>query len=189
MSNHMSSSNNQESNSSKVKLLVCGAVTGKFSTFASKLTSLHGSKAGPFDVCFCVGPFFSSGSNTNDESSLKEDAMALLSGSINLPLPVYFMDIGRLPEGIDLESSNTNSNSKNVMFSPPPTDKDEIILEESSPLDTILNQTSNNSVTVLAKNLYRLVGADIVSLEPGGLVVAYTSSTRVRYGTEETMLE
>jgi len=186
MSNHMSSSNNQESNSSKVKLLVCGAVTGKFSTFASKLTSLHGSKAGPFDVCFCVGPFFSSGSNTNDESSLKEDAMALLSGIINLPLPVYFMDIGRLPEGIDLESSNTNSNSKNVMFSPPPTDKDEIILEESSPLDTILNQTSNNSVTVLAKNLYRLVGADIVSLEPGGLVVAYTSSTRVRYGTEET---
>jgi len=185
---------------------------GQFTTLAKKLSSLQSSKAGPFDVCFCVGPFFD-----NSVDALKEEATALLSNDdnddadkatkkkrINLPLPVYFMDVGRVPEGIDLtQFGNVDANNiSNILSSPTPGDQDEIYLDSPSTpskrssdgfANEKITQSSSNCVK-LANNLYRMIGTDIVSLQllgarsrPGeGLVVAYTSSKHVRYGSAET---
>jgi hypothetical protein len=195
----MSNINSQESDN-RVKVLVSGAVMGQFSTFSRKLGTLHNSKAGPFDICFCVGPFFDNSSKASS-TNLKDEALALLcSGKgigneniIKFPMPVYFMDIGRLPDGVDLAESHdadSVSYNRNVLVSPPPIDKDEICIEESPPLSMLETASSNQlngyCITKIAKNLYRLKGTDIVSIQPSGLVVAYTSSTHVRYGSEET---
>ncbi len=187
----------------RVKVLVCGAVMGRFATFSRKLETLHNSKAGPFDICFCVGPFF----DDNDciaSPYLRDEAIALLSSckgksekrTLALPIPVYFTNIGRLPVGVDVveshEVDNTICDRKVDFFSPPPVDKDEILLEEYPEQSTPRTSTGSNhrsignGVTKIANNLYRLNGTDIISLLPGGLVVAYTSSTHVRFGTDET---
>jgi hypothetical protein len=42
----------------KIKVLITGAVNGDFESLSTKLKALQKSKAGPFDMCFCVGPFF-----------------------------------------------------------------------------------------------------------------------------------
>ncbi|KAL3943881.1 MAG: hypothetical protein SGBAC_002039 [Bacillariaceae sp.] len=41
---------------SKVKILLVGSVGENFNVLSKKVKSLNSSKAGPFDVCFCVGP-------------------------------------------------------------------------------------------------------------------------------------
>jgi len=186
----------------RVKVLVSGAVMGRFSTFSRKLETLHNSKAGPFDICFCVGPFFDD-NDCKASPNLRDEAIALLSSckgkreerTLDLPIPVYFTNIGRLPVGVDLIESHEADNTiydGNVYFSPPPVDKDEILLEEYPGQSTSRTKTGcndrsiGNGVTKIANNLYRLNGTDIISLQPGGLVVAYTSSTHVRFGTDET---
>lgn len=60
---------------SKVKVLLVGTVSENFQVLSRKLESLNSSKAGPFDVCFCVGPI---------------DVPSDLTTS--LPLPVYLQD-------------------------------------------------------------------------------------------------
>eukprot|EP00980_Cylindrotheca_fusiformis_P027221 scaffold19424_cov142-Cylindrotheca_fusiformis.AAC.5 len=60
---------------SKVKILLVGAVGDNFEVLSKKLESLNASKAGPFDVCFCVGPI-----------SVPSDL------TTSLPLPVYLQD-------------------------------------------------------------------------------------------------
>lgn len=59
---------------SKVKILLVGSVGENFPVLTKKLESLQSSKAGPFDVCFCVGPI-----------TVPEDFKAL-------PLPVYLQE-------------------------------------------------------------------------------------------------
>mmetsp|Transcript_15460 Transcript_15460/g.31847 ORF Transcript_15460/g.31847 Transcript_15460/m.31847 type:complete len:815 (-) Transcript_15460:13-2457(-) len=68
----------------KEKILIVGTVGSSFEALASKLSTLNSSKSGPFDTCFCTGPFFS----TNDKSN------ALLDGTVKFPIPVYFQDMG-----------------------------------------------------------------------------------------------
>jgi diadenosine tetraphosphate (Ap4A) HIT family hydrolase len=72
--------------STKVKILMVGAVGEHFAVLQKKLESLQSSKAGPFDVCFCVGPVqvpetvpdlplpvylqeYTTGSTTSDDSN------------------------------------------------------------------------------------------------------------------------
>ena len=77
---------------SKVKILLVGPVQGQVSTLINKLKALQSSKAGPFDVCFCVGPFLgteSNNSNREDGGEKKEEPTDLYS---DLPLPVYLHD-------------------------------------------------------------------------------------------------
>ena len=69
----------------KEKVLVVGSVSSSLKALAAKLNTLNTSKSGPFDACFCTGPFFSS----NDD-----EVNALLDGTTVFPIPVYFQDIG-----------------------------------------------------------------------------------------------
>lgn len=77
------------SNKTKIKLLVCGPVQGSFRVLKEKLTLLQKSEAGPFDLCFCVGPFFGKEGGGRGESTL-----SLFSEQGAFPLPVYFLDAG-----------------------------------------------------------------------------------------------
>lgn len=111
--------------SKKLKVLVCGPVQGSFSSMAKKLQSLQKSKAGPFDLCLCVGPFFAVSSQklTGDESErenirLTNEAKCLLENHDNndsknsdfkMPLPVYFIDLGQVPPGINIPSSEKDN--------------------------------------------------------------------------------
>lgn len=61
--------------SSKIKILLVGSVQYHVEVLYKKLSSLHSSKAGPFDVCFVVGAF----QLTGDDSS----------AVMGFPLPVY----------------------------------------------------------------------------------------------------
>lgn len=78
----------------KLKLLLFGAVNDKTIAFANKVKSLHKSKAGPFDVVFCVGSFHvPSAEDSPEYAALK-----------SLPIPVYLQDA--------LASSNDSNNDE-----------------------------------------------------------------------------
>jgi diadenosine tetraphosphate (Ap4A) HIT family hydrolase len=63
--------------SKKIKLLLVGSVGERIDVLKKKLESLHASKAGPFDMCLCVGSI-----QLPSLSSLEE-----------FPLPVYFQQV------------------------------------------------------------------------------------------------
>lgn len=67
--------------SPKIKILLVGTMGDNADDFVKKLSSLHQSKAGPFDACFCVG--------TVSRSILSQK---------DLPLPVYLQDASGLTE-------------------------------------------------------------------------------------------
>ena len=69
------------SQTKKVKILLVGPVQGHFQVLIDKLNSLQSGKAGPFDLCFCVGPFFA-----DNEDQVKNDCN---DGTLEFPLPVY----------------------------------------------------------------------------------------------------
>ena len=79
-------------NHKKVKMLLVGSVKENFSTLQKKLTSLQSSKAGPFDICFCVGPI-------------------QIPDNFNtpLPLPVFLQESSSNGKD-DNTSSNDNNN-------------------------------------------------------------------------------
>jgi RNA recognition motif-containing protein len=64
---------------SKAKILLVGAVEHRSKLLADKLKALQESKAGPFDVCFCVGRF---GTPQDEDASCYKE----------FPLPVYLQD-------------------------------------------------------------------------------------------------
>jgi diadenosine tetraphosphate (Ap4A) HIT family hydrolase len=78
---------------SKVKILLVGSVGENFEVLSKKLESLNSSKAGPFDVCFCVGPI---------------DVPSDLATS--LPLPVYMQ--GHSPSD---STEQTPSSSQSII--------------------------------------------------------------------------
>ncbi len=73
---------------SALKVLACGDVVGRFSSWLKRLESVC-KKAGPFDLAVCVGSFFSpsDASAEDDEAALA----AVRSGRRPLPLPVYVL--------------------------------------------------------------------------------------------------
>ncbi|CAJ1961941.1 unnamed protein product [Cylindrotheca closterium] len=74
---------------SKVKILLVGSVGENFNVLSKKVNSLNSSKAGPFDVCFCVGPI-------QVPKDLDSD----------LPLPVYLQDYQPDKDAAQEKSSN-----------------------------------------------------------------------------------
>jgi len=57
----------------KAKVLITGPVNGDFDSLKSKLSSLQKSKAGPFDICFSVGPFFHAENDDDDLESCQKN--------------------------------------------------------------------------------------------------------------------
>jgi len=64
---------------SKVKILLVGSVGENIPVLRKKLKTLNASKAGPFDVCFCVGPIHLEAGGDNVGEAF--------------PIPVYLQDI------------------------------------------------------------------------------------------------
>ena len=94
------------SSNNKVKVLMVGPVNGRLRLLSEKLHSLQGSKAGPFDICLCSGPFFHRvvTGKEDDPLILKErdelidevtrDANDLADGVLTFDIPVLFVDVG-----------------------------------------------------------------------------------------------
>jgi diadenosine tetraphosphate (Ap4A) HIT family hydrolase len=80
---------------SKIKILLVGSVQGHVRVLVDKLKALQSSKAGPFDVCFCVGSFLGEGS----------DPEALKAIYDEIPLPVYLQEYSG---PVDSEASSEN---------------------------------------------------------------------------------
>lgn len=70
----------------KVKFLVCGPVLGQLNVLQKKLKTLQGSKAGPFDMCLCVGPLLPK--EENDGSKLES------LKCMEFAIPVYVLEVG-----------------------------------------------------------------------------------------------
>jgi hypothetical protein len=186
----------------KVKVLITGPVNGAISDLTLKLTSLQKSKAGPFDLCFCVGPFFSSSEKRESEirsllqvpkDNVQDDAHGNGNNDdhddnninnssnssnnsrmdIQLPLPVYFCDVGTLPKGLVLPT-----------FHPPvdvQTDDAEISIEDVTqaegkdtiPSSSCSNNSSSNStkgIVSIVPNLYHLHGISVDQTQTADIV-------------------
>lgn len=174
----------------KVKVLITGPVNGAIQDLTLKLTSLQKSKAGPFDMCFCVGPFFSSlekhceeiqlllkcnlndGDDTESKSKNLDKARNHDHGDdssgddkLGFPLPVYFCDVGTLPKGVTLPTMNEPA--------APSQDDAEISIEDmesvASPATKDGGKDKNESenaklpkgIVNLAPNLYHLHGISL----------------------------
>ena len=93
----------------KQKVLICGPVKSKLSALSAKLSSLNSSKAGPFDVCFCCGPFLAASSEPQRSETDK-----LMDGTIAMPIKVFFQDIGAPSKAVsDVIDEATNPYSSN----------------------------------------------------------------------------
>lgn len=73
---------------SKIKVLLVGSVGDNIDVLQKKLQSLNSGKAGPFDVCFCVGPIQLDAAFLSSKSGDDEDEDAP-----SLPLPVYLQEL------------------------------------------------------------------------------------------------
>lgn len=127
----------------KIKILITGPVNGSIQDLHQKLSALQKSKAGPFEMCFCVGPFFGSPDKEQETKSLLEEK------SIVMPLPVYFCDVGVLPKDIKLPSFEICS-----------VDDDAEISIENADEDNQTEQSDSLSKGIIqvAENLYHLHG-------------------------------
>ena len=95
----------------KVKVLITGPVNNDFPSLIAKLSSLQKSKAGPFHICFCTGPFFGSSGSDGDGGKTnagneKNESYQKAKDFLNQgsPIPLYFCDVGLVPSGINLPS-------------------------------------------------------------------------------------
>ncbi|XP_013105082.2 CWF19-like protein 1 homolog [Stomoxys calcitrans] len=69
---------------SKIKVLVCGDVRGRFKQMFQRVESIN-KKAGPFEILLCVGDFFSTDEKQNEE------LIAYRNGHKNIPVPTYIL--------------------------------------------------------------------------------------------------
>ena len=106
--------------SNRVKILMVGPVNGQLSLLSNKLRTLQKSKAGPFDICICAGPFFhqtTTDNNDNDavvkqeRQTIKDNAASdeklLLDKSLTFDVPVLFVDAGNgLPTDLQAKIDN-----------------------------------------------------------------------------------
>jgi hypothetical protein len=109
--------------SNRVKILMVGPVNGQLSLLSNKLRTLQNSKAGPFDICLCAGPFFyqataeNNSNYNNDDATNQErqtirdnaasDEKLLLDKSLTFDVPVLFVDAGDgLPKDLQAKIDN-----------------------------------------------------------------------------------
>jgi hypothetical protein len=132
-------------------------VNGAILDLSLKLTSLQKSKAGPFDMCFCVGPFFSSSEERDKEirsllqpckSQGKEEDPNMMTKTttmtmseeedrtIQLPLPVYFCDVGSLPKDLTLPTFHPPADIQEDDAEISIDDMDHPLASSSSPLSS-----------------------------------------------------
>ncbi len=166
----------------RAKVLLVGPVNGHLRLLSEKLTSLQKSKAGPFDVCFCTGPFFGSSSNDDDDEAkriliLNEEVKDIMNGSLPFDVPVVFVDVGSggYPGGLQQIAKAKEDVLKK--------DEDEIDLDDDDvdgQDDDVGNGANDNDnkespvaapegLLRISRNLFQLVGdgggvADIVSI-------------------------
>ena len=170
------------SSNNKVKVLMVGPVNGRLRLLSEKLHSLQGSKAGPFDVCLCSGPFFHRASVTGKEDDpliLKErdelidevtwDANDLADGALTFDIPVLFVDVGDgLPQLMKEKLSTTLDALKRDEGE---IDLDDIDQGDDDALDNnndnnnhddkkIVDESTPKGLFRIATNLYQLVGDD-----------------------------
>jgi len=117
----------------RAKVLLVGPVNGRLRLLSDKLRTLQKSKAGPFDVCLCAGPFFyqttvpspppppkkvgeeDNNDDNDDDPQAKEwaaskeaalkDGKDLVDGSLSFDMPILFVDDGDgLPQGLKVDS-------------------------------------------------------------------------------------
>ena len=74
--------------STPYKILACGDVKGKFSTFFKKVKSVN-TKNGPFEMIICVGDFF--GDHEFGESEDRQIWNEIKSGKVKVPAPIYML--------------------------------------------------------------------------------------------------
>ncbi len=144
----------------KVKLLVTGPVCNELTSFTSKLSTLQKSKAGPFHACFCVGPFFGNKANQKQSDNIKEDdlryqqAKELLTNGA--PLPVYFCDLGLLPQGIYLPVNEEKVKDEAEIS------LDDDLVRENDEADTSKKKDGSfnlpKEIVKIATNVYHLRG-------------------------------
>ena len=154
--------------SNRVKILMVGPVNGQLSLLSNKLRSLQKSKAGPFDICLCAGPFFyqtATDNNDNDASAKQEsqsikdtaasDEKLLLDKSLTFDMPVLFVDAGDgLPA--DLQAKLDSMKKRDDAEIDLDDDGDDINDENDNK-----NDGGNNTPDGLLRisgNLYQLVG-------------------------------
>ncbi|KAL7472403.1 hypothetical protein ACHAXS_012810 [Conticribra weissflogii] len=177
--------------SKRAKVLMVGPVNGQLRLLSDKLRTLQNSKAGPFDVCLCAGPFFFHGEGgereteeerDDAENAAAADGAAVANGSLSFDVPVIFVDPGGgPPEGLAPKCSTRSLASVK--------DDDEIDLDADGDQDGNQdgdqdgNQDGNqdgdpnhhdvpDGLRRLAPNLYRLVGGDSSSDEGTADIVA-----------------
>ncbi|KAL7538945.1 hypothetical protein ACHAWF_006251 [Thalassiosira exigua] len=116
------------SSSRRAKVLIVGPVAGRLRLLSDKLSALQRSRAGPFDVCLCAGPFFAAEQapsksdeegGEEGEEEVRRDGRDLADGTLTFALPVLFADPGGgPPDGVG------------PIHPPPPRDEDEIDLDD-----------------------------------------------------------
>eukprot|EP00970_Alexandrium_tamarense_P009561 scaffold1917_cov196-Alexandrium_tamarense.AAC.22 len=165
----------------RAKVLMVGPVNGQLKLLSDKLHSLQKSKAGPFDVCICCGPFFyqtvhtnttssdNGGDTSNAEDKLLKDAAVddgakLVDGTLTFDVPVLFVDEGDgLPEGVKVLSASSLNEKKKDEDEIDINDDDEVE-EESAAKKEEGAESADNEINVpdgllrIAPNLYQLVG-------------------------------
>lgn len=83
----------------QLKILLAGPINGQLTYLSSKLSTLQNSKAGPFDICICTGPFFHK----------NEDIPSFV-------IPVVFVDEGdTLPHQQPNNEDNINAEGLNCI--------------------------------------------------------------------------
>ncbi len=147
----------------KIKVLITGPVNGAFTDLATKLSSLQSSKAGPFDMCFCVGPFFAS--SAEKDAATSPDTITTATTAVakdmmekGMPLPVYFCDVGTLPPGISLPGIIDSESIKDEAEISLDDDEDEKSKEEVNAKDDNANDKCPKGIIKVANNLYHLHG-------------------------------
>ena len=75
------------------RLLISGDVNGNFAALFKRVTALHGSKNGPFDMLLVSGTFF---------GAPDDDASAVLAQLAAAPIPTYFTDARGKPQSLPL---------------------------------------------------------------------------------------
>lgn len=185
----------------KVKVLITGSVNNDFPSLVTKLSTLQKSKAGPFHVCFCAGPFFMKGGNgvtldSHEESEqLKKAQKFLEEGS---PIPIYFCDLGQVPSGLSLPKQDDESKKDDAEIDLDCDDNDgEDDKSEKGNGDDGDKDALPKGIVEIAKNVYHLHGisfessqtADILSIHVNDrkqyLTVAFMPPN-ARMGTAQT---
>eukprot|EP00594_Rhizosolenia_setigera_P012303 CAMPEP_0178958724 /NCGR_PEP_ID=MMETSP0789-20121207/11816_1 /TAXON_ID=3005 /ORGANISM="Rhizosolenia setigera, Strain CCMP 1694" /LENGTH=986 /DNA_ID=CAMNT_0020641491 /DNA_START=24 /DNA_END=2984 /DNA_ORIENTATION=+ len=195
-------------NGDKVKVLVCGDVNGNFQILLKKLNSLQKSKAGPFDLCLCVGPFFGSSpieasseaadggdnnNNTDTKDSKLNEAQDFLvvktkknaKETITCPIPLYFYDLGQVPQGLIIpclsRTEKTAQDDAEISL-----DDDGEEEEEKSTKSEPNVDTNDEKLTKICENVFYMnkASADILSLphtktSENTLIVGYVSPNTI----------